>query len=87
MLTKENRKEIMSTFKKSSNDTGSTAVQIALLTERINILSDHFKKYPKDFTSKQGFLKLIGQRRKLLNYLKGYSRTDYQKVVGKYKLK
>jgi len=87
MLTKENKKEIMKTFKKSSNDSGSTAIQIALLTERINKLNDHFKKYPKDFTSKQGFLKLIGQRRKLLNYLKRYNRTDYQKVVEKYKLK
>ena len=87
MLTKENRKEIMNTFKKNSNDTGSAAVQIALLTERINRLNDHFKKYPKDFISKHGFLKLIGQRRKLLNYLKRYSRTDYQMVVEKYKLK
>ena len=83
MLTREKRKEIVSAFRKSSNDTGSTAVQIALLTERINKLNDHFKKYPKDFTSKRGFLKLIGHRRKLLNYLKRYSRTDYQAVTEK----
>jgi small subunit ribosomal protein S15 len=77
----------MNTFRKSPNDTGSTAVQIALLTERINKLNDHFKECPKDFTSKQGFLKLIGQRRKLLNYIKKYSRKDYQMVIEKYKLK
>jgi small subunit ribosomal protein S15 len=87
MLTKENKKEIMNAIRKKTNDTGSTAVQIALLTERINKLSDHFKKYPKDFTSKQGFLKLIGQRRKLLNYLKKYNRADYQAAMEKYKFK
>lgn len=87
MLTKEKKKEIMSIFKKGPNNTGSTIVQIALLTERINKLSDHFKKYPKDFSSNRGFLKLIGQRRKFINYIKKRSPADYQVIVEKYKLK
>lgn len=87
MLTKEDKKEVLQVLKKEPGDTGSAVVQIALLTKRIDRLSDHFKGSPKDFVSKQGFLKLVGQRRRLLNYLKKNSRKDYQMITEKYKIK
>ena len=61
-----NKKSIIENFKVHPTDTGSAEVQVALLTGRINYLNDHFKKFPKDFTSRGGFLKMIGRRRRLL---------------------
>lgn len=76
-LTPERKKEIIENFKIHPNDTGSPEVQIALLSERINYLTEHFKVHKKDYHSRRGLLKLVGQRRRLLNYLK-------QKDVNRY---
>ncbi len=69
-------------YQTSESDTGSTRVQVAILTERINYLSDHFKKHKKDHHSEQGLLKMIGQRRRLLGYLKRTDVEGYRKVIG-----
>lgn len=82
-----NKKEIIESHKAHATDTGSPEVQIAILTNRINYLSDHFKKYPKDFGSRGGFLKLIGQRRRLLEYLKKHSKEKYKKLIEKLDLR
>ena len=75
-LTKEEKLELISKFGGSETNTGSTEVQIAIFTKRINELTEHFKIHTKDHNSRRGMLKLIGQRRKLLKYLK---RTDLDK--------
>ena len=87
MLTKEKKRNVIENYKIHSTDTGSSAVQIAILTEKINYLSEHFDKNPKDHGSRRGFLKLIGQRRKLLNYLKRYDKDSYQKLTAKLEFK
>ena len=86
MLTKEKKKEIIETYRMSPTDTGSAALQIAILTKRIARLDEHFKISPKDCTSKRGFLKLVGQRRRLLNYLRENNNAEYQKVTKKLEL-
>ena len=80
-------KNIIDDFKVHSRDTGSAEVQIALLTERINLLSEHFKTHKKDFTSRRGLLILVGRRRRLLNYLKGKSIKKYGEVLDKLHLR
>jgi ribosomal protein S15, bacterial/organelle len=70
MLTKKRKNEIVKKFGKNNDDTGSTEVQVALLTERINSLTDHLRRQPKDFSSRRGLLKLVGQRRNFMDYLK-----------------
>ena len=75
MLEKKKKVEIVNKFGKNKTDTGSTEVQIALLTERINSLTDHLRNQPKDFSSRRGLLKLVGQRRNFMNYLK---KTDVE---------
>ena len=70
MLTKNRKVEIVKEFGKDDSDTGSTEVQVALLTERINTLTDHLRSQPKDFSSRRGLLKLVGQRRNFMSYLK-----------------
>ena len=80
-LTKERKAEIVEKFGKDSNDTGSIEVQIAILTEEINSLTDHFKEHKHDHHSKRGLLKKVGQRRSLLNYLIKHDVTRYRKVV------
>jgi small subunit ribosomal protein S15 len=77
-LTKERTAELTKTFGKDEKDTGNTDVQVALLTDRINYLTEHVKSNPKDHHTRYGLLKLVGQRRSLLNYL---SRTD----IGRYR--
>ena len=79
VVTKEKKEELIGKFEKHSKDTGSSEVQIALLTERINTLADHFKKHKKDHHSRRGLLMLINKRRKLLSYLK---RTDEDKYAN-----
>ena len=68
-MTKERKQEIINTFKRDEKDTGSSEVQIALLTERIKELTEHLKVHPKDNHSRRGMLKMVGKRRNLLNYL------------------
>lgn len=80
-LTPERKKEIIESFKIHPNDTGSPEVQIALLSERISYLTEHFKVHKKDHHSRRGLLKLVGQRRQLLNYLKKKDIDRYVKVV------
>ena len=70
MLTKKRKVEIVKKFGKNNADTGSTEVQVAIISERINSLTDHLRRQPKDFSSRRGLLKLVGQRRNFMNYLK-----------------
>jgi small subunit ribosomal protein S15 len=80
-LTAEKKKDVISNFKTHEADTGSAEVQIALLSERINYLTEHFKAHAKDHHSRRGLLKLVGQRRRLLNYLKTKNVDRYRSVV------
>ena len=73
--------KVIEKFRVHQSDTGSPEVQIALLTDRINQLSDHFKSHVKDHQSRRGWLKMVGQRRRLLAYLKGKNSDRYQKVT------
>jgi len=80
-LTPERKKAIIDEYRVHPSDTGSPEVQIALLSERINYLTDHFKVHTKDHHSRRGLLKLVGQRRQLLNYLKRKSVERYHTVI------
>lgn len=80
-MTSTRKKEIIEDFKLHPGDTGSPEVQIALLSERISYLTDHFKTHQKDHHSRRGLLKLVGQRRQLLNYLKKKSVDRYSMVI------
>ncbi|MGQ9474229.1 MAG: 30S ribosomal protein S15 [Candidatus Caldatribacteriaceae bacterium] len=82
-LTKERKREIIEQFKIHSEDTGSPEVQIALLTARIKELTDHLKQHPKDFHSRKGLFVMVGQRRRLLNYLKKYHLDRYYAILEK----
>ena len=83
MLTKEQKNELMRTYGKNEHDSGSTEVQIALLTARIVYLTEHFKQQPKDFHSRRGLLRLVGRRRNFLNYLKAENVDRYQEIIRK----
>lgn len=87
VLIKDKKEQIIDNFKIHGRDTGSAEVQIALLTERINILGEHFKHHKKDFHSRRGLLMLVGRRRRLLNYLKNKDITKYEEVLGKLSLR
>ncbi len=80
-LTGDKKKKIISKFGSNDADTGSTEVQIALLTSRIKELTEHFKIHKKDNNSRRGLLKLVGQRRKLLKYLKRRELDKYRKIL------
>jgi small subunit ribosomal protein S15 len=82
-LAMEKKQEIIAQHKKHDADTGSPEVQIALLTERIQYLTNHFKTNPKDHHSRRGLLKLVGQRRKLLDYLKRTQLNRYREIIEK----
>lgn len=86
-LQKEKKQEIINEFKVHENDSGSTEVQIALLTARIEHLKDHFEAHKKDHHSRRGLLKMVGQRRRLLNYLKEKDLKAYQNIVKRLKLR
>jgi small subunit ribosomal protein S15 len=81
VLNAENKKEIIDRFKMHEKDTGSAEVQVAILSNRINYLTDHFRTHKKDHHSRRGLLKLVGQRRRLLNYLKKRDVTRYQGII------
>ncbi|HTZ40131.1 MAG TPA: 30S ribosomal protein S15 [Syntrophales bacterium] len=81
MLDAEKRKEIIAGFKTHEGDTGSPEVQVALLTARIQYLTEHFKTHKKDHHSRRGLLKLVGQRRRLLEYLKNKDVNRYRKII------
>lgn len=78
---KERKQTIIDTYKLHDHDTGSPEVQIALLSERINYLNEHFKTHKNDHHSRRGLLKLISQRRKLLDYLKKTKKERYEKLI------
>ncbi len=86
-LQKEKKQEIIQEYKVHENDSGSAEVQIALLTARIEHLKDHFEVHKKDHHSRRGLLKMVGQRRRLLNYLKEKDLTAYQEIVKRLKLR
>ncbi len=77
----EKKSKIIEKFKQHATDTGSPHVQIALLTDRIKYLTEHFKQHPKDHHSRLGLLKLVGKRRRLLDYLKRRSLSEYQSLI------
>ena len=82
-LEAERKRELIEEYRLHEEDTGSPEVQIALLTERIRNLTEHFKVHKKDHHSRRGLLKLVGQRRSLLNYLKRNKIERYRSVVGR----
>jgi small subunit ribosomal protein S15 len=83
MLTKEDKGSIIGGFESHEGDTGSPEVQIALLTKRINDLTEHFKTHPKDHSSRRGLLKMVGNRSALLKYIRGKDLKRYQAVISR----
>ena len=81
MITKEMKAELIAKYGRSEGDTGSPEVQITILTARINDLQDHFKANPKDHHSRRGLLKMVGQRRNLLAYLKAKDIERYRTLI------
>lgn len=80
-LSKEKKQEIVKRFETHAGDTGSAEVQVALLTERIETLAKHFEKHKKDNHSRLGLLKMVGKRRRLLNYLKAHKVDSYKQII------
>lgn len=81
VLTPDDKKNTIETYKRHDGDTGSPEVQVALLTDRIIYLTEHFKTHKKDHHSRRGLLKLVGQRRRLLNYLKSKDVFRYRTII------
>jgi len=82
-LTQERKHQLISDYQVHETDTGSAEVQIAMLTERINRLSEHLKSNQKDHSSRRGLLKLIGQRKRLLSYVAEQNQQRYQALIGR----
>jgi small subunit ribosomal protein S15 len=80
-LTKDRKTEVIGSYRTHESDTGSPEVQVAILSERINYLTEHFKTHAKDHHSRRGLLKLVGQRRRLLDYLKGKDADRYADLI------
>lgn len=80
-VTTESRAKTVGEYQRAKGDTGSPEVQIALLTERINMLTEHFKTHTKDFHSRRGLLRLVSQRRSLLDYLKRKNNESYRSLI------
>jgi len=83
VLTNDRKSEVIGTYRTHASDTGSPEVQVALLSERINYLNEHFKAHAKDHHSRRGLLKLVGQRRRLLDYLKSKDADRYGELIRK----
>ena len=83
MLTNDRKTEVIGQYRTHDSDTGSPEVQVALLSERIGYLTEHFKTHVKDHHSRRGLLKLVGQRRRLLDYLKGKDADRYSELIRK----
>lgn len=86
-VVKQKKAEIINKYAREANDTGSPEVQIALLTHHINELNDHFKSHPKDHHSRRGLLKLVGQRRRLLNYIRNADQNRYVQLIQSLELR
>jgi small subunit ribosomal protein S15 len=82
-LIQDKKKEIIEQFRSHEKDTGSPEVQVALLSERIRYLTDHFKEHKRDHHSRRGLLKLVGQRKRLLNYLREKNVGRYRTIIDK----
>ena len=82
-MTAERKQEIINQYRRDEKDTGSSEVQIALLTERINELTEHLKVHKKDNHSRRGLLKMVGKRRNLLNYLAKKDKATYKELIQK----
>jgi len=82
-ITNERKKEIIDEFKTHEHDTGSSEVQIAVLTEEINVLNDHLNRHKRDHHSRRGLLKKVGRRRNLLNYLRKKDISSYRNLIQK----
>ena len=82
-ITTERKQQLIKKYAITENDTGSSAVQCAILTERINNLTEHFKSNHKDYTSRRGLLILVGRRRRLLNYIKKNNISEYLELISK----
>ena len=83
MLTKERKTDIITEYRQTDGDTGSTEVQVALLTERINELTEHLKLHKKDHHSRRGLLQMVGRRRRLLNYMAKRDIEAYRALIGR----
>lgn len=81
-MTAEKKQEIIGKHKIHDNDSGSPEVQVAILTDRINYLTEHLKAHPKDFHSRRGLLLMVGKRRRHLNYLKTQKGDRYKKIIA-----
>ena len=84
---KEKKTKVIEEYKQHPKDTGSAGIQIALITERINLLTDHFKAHKKDHASRQGLLKLVSRRRGLLDYVKKNSPKEYEELIKRLQLR
>ncbi len=82
-ISKERKTEVIKEYGNEANDTGSPEVQIAILTERINGLTEHMKTHRKDYASRRGLLGLVSQRRRLLDYVRGEDPQRYLDIIGK----
>jgi small subunit ribosomal protein S15 len=82
-LVKDKKQEIIDSYQVHDSDTGSPEVQIALLSERISYLTEHFKTHNKDHHSRRGLLKMVGRRRRLLDYLKSCDQARYTEIIGR----
>lgn len=82
-LAKEKKGELVESFGRAGGDTGSVEVQVALLTERIRMLTDHARRHGKDHHSRRGLLKLVGRRRRFLRYMQRRNLTGYRALIGK----
>lgn len=83
MLTKEKKQKVIAEYKNSDNDTGSPEVQIAILTSRINELTEHLKTHKKDHSSRRGLLKMVGNRTALLKYIKNKDINRYRQIISR----
>ncbi len=81
MITKERKSELVEEYGNSPNDTGTAEVQVAIFSERISNLTDHLKEHPNDHSTRHGLLKLVGKRRRLLNYLKDKDVERYRTLI------
>lgn len=86
-ITKDRKQELVQEFKRGESDTGSPEVQIAILTTRINALTDHMRTHSKDYASRRGLLMLVSRRRRLLDYLKGIDPQRYLDIIGRLEIR
>ena len=87
MLTQEKKQQLIETYRMHEGDTGSPEIQIAILTERISYLTEHLKEHKKDHHSRRGLLKMVGQRRNMLNYLRNNNIDRYRTILEKLNLR